>query len=103
MKSRNLSIGGEYGPRPKGYTREDLHDAWERYLVASPPSPDRSATAATGATKPDFQGSAVAAVADAGSAVADDGGEENADESSSVAAVADVAAVAGNGEDEEVF
>jgi len=103
VKSRNLSIGGEYGPRPKGYTREDLHDAWERYLVPSPPSPDRSATAATGATKPDFQGSAVAAVADAGSAVADDGGEENADESSSVAAVADVAAVAGNGEDEEVF
>jgi len=103
VKSKSLSIGGEFGPRPKGYTREDLHDAWERYLAPPPSSADRSATAATGATKPDFQGSAVAAVADTGSAVADEGGEGNADESGSVAAVADVADVAGNGQDEEVF
>jgi hypothetical protein len=97
VRSKNLSIGGEYGPRPKGYTRCDLYDAWERYL---PPIPDRSATAATGATNaenPDFQGSAVAAVADDGSAVADGKGAENADETGTVAAVAAVADVAGNG------
>jgi hypothetical protein len=36
VRSKNLSTGGEYGPRPKGYTRSDLHDVWERYL---PPPP----------------------------------------------------------------
>ncbi len=29
VKSKTLSVGQS---RPKGYTREDLHDAWERYL-----------------------------------------------------------------------
>src|SRR5262249_13201773 len=43
VKSKSLSIGGEFGPRPKGYTREDLHDAWERYLAPPPSSADRSA------------------------------------------------------------
>jgi Protein of unknown function (DUF3631) len=102
VRSKNLSIGGEYGPRPKGYTRSDLHDVWERYL---PLLPHRSATAATGATGPDFQGSAVAAVADDGSAVADERGAESADETGTVAAVADVADVAGDGGrgDEEAY
>jgi Protein of unknown function (DUF3631) len=97
VRSKNLSIGGEYGPRPKGYTRSDLHDAWQRYL---PAIPDRSATAATGATNaenPDFQGSAVADVAADGSAVADGKGAKSADETGTVAAVAAVADVAGNG------
>jgi Protein of unknown function (DUF3631) len=94
VRSKNLSTGGEYGPRPKGYTRSDLHDVWERYL---PLLPDRSATAATGATGPDFQASAVADVADDGSAVADQGGVENPDKTNTVAAVAAVADVAGDG------
>jgi Protein of unknown function (DUF3631) len=92
VKSKSLNTGGEH--RPKGYTRFDLYDAWERYLL---PSADRSATSATGATEPDFQGSAVAAVAADGANVADDEDAESADETSTVAAVAAVAAVAGNG------
>jgi Protein of unknown function (DUF3631) len=98
VRSKSLSIGGEYGPRPKGYTRADLHDVWRRYLPPASLSPERSATAATAATAVDFEGFPVAAVADEGPAVADDGGEENADESSIVAAVAAVADVAGNGD-----
>jgi hypothetical protein len=38
---------------PRGYTREDLHDAWERYLAPLPdplPSPAKSATSATSET-----------------------------------------------------
>jgi hypothetical protein len=35
VKSRTLYLGGE--SRAKGYAREDLHDAWKRYL-APPPS-----------------------------------------------------------------
>ncbi len=105
VKSKNLSTGGEHGPRPKGYTREDLHDAWERYIPPLPSSADRSATSATGATKPDFQGLAVAAVADMGSAVAADGDAKSADKSSKVAAVAAVADMAGDRgtDDEEAF
>ena len=38
---------------PRGYTREDLHDAWARYL--SPLSPE-SATSATSATEAAFHG-----------------------------------------------
>jgi hypothetical protein len=96
IRSKSLSVGGEYGPRPKGYTRVDLHDAWERYLPPPPSSPDRSATAATGATERDFRGPAVADVADSGSAVADDEEPESADKTDTVAAVADVADVAGD-------
>ncbi len=36
-----------YGSTPKGYRREDLHDAWQRYLG---PPPQGSATTATSAT-----------------------------------------------------
>jgi hypothetical protein len=101
VKSKSLSIGGEYGPRPKGYARCDLQNVWEIYLPPPPSSPDKSATAATGATEPDFQGSDVAVVADEGSAVADavadEGRAESADKTDTVAAVADVADVAGNG------
>jgi hypothetical protein len=103
VRSKNLSTGGEHGPRPKGYTREDLHDVWQRYIPPPPSSPDRSATSATGATKPDFQGLVVPAVADDGAAVADDGDAESADKSSRVAAVAAVADTAGAEGDEEVF
>jgi hypothetical protein len=105
VKSKNLSVGGEHGPRPKGYTREDLHDVWERYLPPPPPSSDKSATSATGATGPDFRGLAVADVAEDGSAVADSEDAKNSNKSSAGAAVADVAAVAGDGgaDDEETF
>jgi hypothetical protein len=45
VKSRNVRDGDS---TPKGYRREDLHDAWQRYL---PLSPDKSATSATSATE----------------------------------------------------
>jgi hypothetical protein len=117
VRSKNLNMGGDR--RPKGYTREDLHDAWERYIPPLPSSPDRSATAATSATRPDFQGSKVADVANDGvkvaddevkvadieRSVADDRGTESADKSNTVAEVAAVANMAGDGGagDEEVF
>ena len=95
VRSKNLNLGGE--SRPKGYTREDLWDAWERYLPSPLPSADRSATSATRATEPDYTGPEVADVADTERSVADDWEEENADEYSTVAEVADVADMAGNG------
>jgi hypothetical protein len=58
VKSKNLYAGSS---RPKGYTREDLHDAWSRYL---PQSPDTSATCATNATVLPFRSPPVADVAD---------------------------------------
>jgi hypothetical protein len=97
VRSKNLNMGGEH--RPKGYTREDLHDVWERYL---PPLPAIAATSATSATKSSFQGSGVADVAESERSVADNKDEESADEHSTGADVADVADVVGNG-DEEVF
>ena len=45
IKSKNVRVGSIV----KGYVRDDLHDAWERYLPPLP-SPDRSATFATSAT-----------------------------------------------------
>jgi Protein of unknown function (DUF3631) len=45
IKSTNVRVGAA---TPKGYRREDLVDAWQRYL---PPSPDKSATSATIATE----------------------------------------------------
>lgn len=46
---------------PRGYTRQDLHDAWVRYL---PESPAPSATTATSATDPIASGSMDSGVAD---------------------------------------
>ena len=76
---------------PKGYRREDLHDAWSRYL---PSPPGKSATAATYATSPDLLGQNVAD----GKNVADDvaevlpiGSLEKPRKISPVALVADVA------------
>src|SRR5262249_25145622 len=94
VRSKDLNVGGDI--RRKGYTREDLHDAWERYLAPAALSSDRSATSATGATKPDFQGSSVADVADTERSVGDKRDEKNADKTSKVADVADVALVAGD-------
>jgi hypothetical protein len=54
IRSTSIRVGST---TPKGYRREDLFDAWQRYL---PPSPDRSATSATSATAADH----VADVAD---------------------------------------
>jgi hypothetical protein len=93
VRSRDLNVGGD--TRRKGYTRVDLHDAWETYLPSAPSSSDRSATSATGATEPDFQGFGVALVADDGADVAEDESGESHRESSKVADVADVADVAG--------
>ena len=39
---------------PKGYRREDLHDAWLRYLPQSPTASETSATPATGNGKADM-------------------------------------------------
>jgi len=93
VRSKDLNVGGD--ARRKGYTREDLHDAWETYLTPPPPPPDKSATSATNATKPDFQGSKAADVAGMERSVADSGDEKTADKTSKVADVANVALVAG--------
>jgi hypothetical protein len=45
VKSKNVRVDAE--TVAKGYTREDLVDAWTRYL---PPTPRESATSASGAT-----------------------------------------------------
>lgn len=50
IRSKTVRLGTH---TPKGYTREDLHDAWIRYL---PPPLDTSATSATSATTPTDQG-----------------------------------------------
>ena len=65
IKSKNLKVDGSV---VKGYSRLDLHDAWERYL---PALPDKSATSATSATEANISGSAVAQVAQ----LAGNGGE----------------------------
>src|SRR5262249_12718585 len=68
ISPKNVAIGTH---RPKGYTRADLHDVWERY---TPATAARSATSATSATNPQNQSLRVAEVADEGLAdeVADD-------------------------------
>lgn len=40
---------------PKGYRREDLHDAWERYLGPAPHESATSATSATSEPRPDSE------------------------------------------------
>lgn len=51
-----------YGERVvRGYSREDLHDPWSRYLG---PSSENNATSATSATSPEISGPPVADVAD---------------------------------------
>jgi Protein of unknown function (DUF3631) len=55
VKSKNIAVGDE---RPKGYTRDDLHDAWGRYLP--PLTPSGAATRATNATCEENQGDKVA-------------------------------------------
>jgi hypothetical protein len=57
VKPKNLRNGGFVA---KGYKREDLADAWLRY---APPSPDETATSATGATQSAVDGTPVAGVA----------------------------------------
>jgi Protein of unknown function (DUF3631) len=44
VRSRNLAEGGR---RPKGYARDDLHDAWVRYTPQTPATCATSAAAAT--------------------------------------------------------
>jgi hypothetical protein len=48
VKSKNVNIGDE--TRPKGYTTEDLHDPWTRYLPKLGEAGIDAATSATGAT-----------------------------------------------------
>lgn len=95
VKSKSINIGT--GTNPKGYEREHLHDAWQRYL---PPCPAKSATSATSATVLQFQRGNVADgpqnvadVADGASACA----AENPHKTDIVAHVADVADLAGDG------
>jgi hypothetical protein len=58
IRSRNLRIADVV---VKGYRRTDLHDAWLRYL---PASPDKSATSATSATNQVLEAEVNARVAD---------------------------------------
>jgi Protein of unknown function (DUF3631) len=87
IKSKNLNLGGY--DRPKGYHRDDLYDAWNRYLP-SPPSSETTATSATGATEPGLWAEKVADVADSSEKVAD-ALLKNGNGMSEVAEVADVA------------
>ncbi len=50
IKPRPVRVGDS---TPRGYVREDLHDAWSRYL---PPSPAGSATSATPQQRADARG-----------------------------------------------
>jgi Protein of unknown function (DUF3631) len=95
VKSRTLNLGGE--SRAKGYAREDLHDAWKRYLTPPPPLPQGSVTSVTSVTEPGFQGSKVTDVTGSQRSVTDDGTEKSADESTGGTDVTDVTHVAGNG------
>lgn len=45
IKSKNVRLGPNY--TPKGYSRDDLHDAWTRYLSVPPQGSATSATSAT--------------------------------------------------------
>jgi Protein of unknown function (DUF3631) len=111
IKPKNVRVGHGVA---RGYTRVDLHDAWERYL---PSSSDGSATSATSATDTDSPGKNVADVADSilnvadapGGAVADVatvadcsafGGGKSPCSSSAVADVADVADLAASAGDD---
>src|SRR5262249_25048244 len=89
----------QYGVRPKtirigtgtprGYTRSDFVDAWERYLPG--PSPARSATSETSATSSENQ---ALIVADDVSDVSDAAAEKHEEKPSKFNLVADVADVA---------
>ena len=58
IKPKKIRIGTA---TPRGYTREDMHDAWVRYLS---PIPENTATSATSATHHAVERPAVADVAD---------------------------------------
>ena len=53
VKSKTIQEGES---RPKGYTAEDLFDAWDRYL---PPATEKSATTATSETEPSYVGASL--------------------------------------------
>jgi hypothetical protein len=93
IKSTTVRIGQD---TPKGYRREDFHDAWARY-VDPPPSPARSATSATSATVLSFQRDSVADVAAAKRNVS---ATNYPNDFNRVADVADVADLQDNGREE---
>jgi hypothetical protein len=101
VKSRTLNLGGEN--RAKGYAREDLYDAWHRYLPPPPPSPDTSVTSVTSVPGADFQGEKVTDVTAAERSVTDGGGVESADKTGTVTDVTDVTLVPRGRGDEEIF
>jgi len=102
IKSRTLNLGGEH--RAKGYVREDLHDAWVRYLTP-PPSPLSSVTSVTSVPGADLRASGVTDVTGNGRSGTDGLGEENPDESSTRTDGTDVTLTAGGGGrgDEELY
>jgi phage/plasmid primase-like uncharacterized protein len=57
IESDDVRIGAKV---LKGYQREWLHDAWERYLGPSPLSPAKCATSATAATADDSEAEVIA-------------------------------------------
>jgi hypothetical protein len=90
IRSKTIRVGAG---TPKGYTRADFVDAWDRYLPG--PSPARSATSATNSEN---QALIVAdSVADVADVVADRRAEKPS-KCNVVADVADVADLAGGGE-----
>jgi hypothetical protein len=104
VKSRTLNLGGEN--RAKGYAREDLYDAWRRYLQPLASVPDRSVTSVTSVTsvpETDFQRGRVTDVTQAERSVTDDKAGKSANKSTDGTLVTDVTDVAGGGGEEEVF
>jgi Protein of unknown function (DUF3631) len=84
VKPQTIRLGDA---TPRGYKREDLFDAWARYL---PPPPVTSKTSKTSATAQDFQ---EVIVADDVSDVADIGPAKGQKNTSKISIVADVADV----------
>lgn len=93
IKSKNIPVGRA---RPKGYTAEDLHDAWTRYLPATPASPLHALLPLKANNHAGFEVADENVVADT-SATSDLSATKNHNENNNVADVAQVADLRGTG------